>query len=185
MRRGQTTSVRESHRWLLRVATQDLHDETERTWSTPGGFRSRDQYIAFLGAIRAVHIALGLPSARLIGAEEEITEEIARVRTLSKDLGDEPARVSPDRILSESFAWGVAYGLNGSTLGASVLLKAGHCQEGWPSAYLRRGRDYARSGRLVRFFEALDTADIEVADAVAGAREVFARLASAPAVKSG
>ena len=184
VRRSVPKSGLDSHRRLLRAATQDLHDETERAWSTSGGFGSREHYLSFLKAIRGVHVAIGFPAAELIGTRKEIAEENARIRALSEDLGEAPHWTSPDQPLSRSFAWGVGYGLNGSTLGASVMLKAGHCRAEWPSAYFRLGRDYVQSGRLARFFQSLDAADLELEKAVAGARAVFERLASAPAERA-
>lgn len=75
--------------------------------------------------------------------------------------------------MSEDFAWGVAYALAGSSLGAASILASGTFDPAWPRRYLCAARDYARSGALRRDFAALEAAGPEIAQAREGALAVF------------
>lgn len=157
---------------ILQETTRAVHHRIEAMWTPSGGFSSEDHYRAFLRALFRVHTTIGLAAA--LRRSEGVVEEAARIAALADDLEMEaPPRVAP---LAESvdYAWGVGYVLNGSALGASILLKSGAVAETWARRYLERGRTYAQTGQLRRFFDALNTAPLHLAGVQAGALDTFA-----------
>lgn len=158
----------------LRSSTWNLHQKIEAVWTLDGGFKGRDSYLGFLANLAVAHRALGIPAALAMGDADAYTEETKRVEALAEDLGVPAWPKPPLAEMSPSYGWGVAYVLNGSTLGASSMLKQGHIQDGWPSAYMRLGRTYVTSGKLKAFFEALNTAALDQAEVNRGALDTFA-----------
>ena len=122
------------------------------------------------------HCGLGLAAAERSGLPSALREEQARIAALERDLAP-AAPPGPAPLLSRDAAWGVLYALNGSALGATVLLRETAGDER-PSAYLTVMRDYARSGELRAFFDTLNHAPLELSGAAQGAAAVFADLAS-------
>ncbi|MEM0987401.1 MAG: hypothetical protein AAGK00_00870 [Pseudomonadota bacterium] len=172
----QTIVKPETNRQHLRAATQHAHQETETAWSSAEGFADAQTYRRFLGALATVHTRLGMPAATLRGADE-MADEWERVHALANDLGHTPPPPPARGGMSDSFAWGVGYALNGAALGAAMMLKGGFLPPDWPKAYLSTGRDYAKSGRLARFFDALNDVGLDREEAARGARAVFDGLA--------
>lgn len=167
-----TDPPRLRNRAKLEAATRALHDKTEALWAGTEGFSTRAHYLAFLTTLLDAHHRLGLPAARAREAEEDIADEETRLKALHADTGHGP--LAPIRARpSPSYAWGIGYVLNGSALGAVMMLKEGHVPEGWPTAYLEEGRAYAKSGKLAAFFRALDAAELDMDEATRGAQETF------------
>ncbi len=163
-------------RGALRAATQCLHDRIERIWSPNGAFETRSTYLDFLRMLLRTHETLGLAAANARGQDTEISDEAARINALRLDLGQGPEVLRPTGSLAEDYAWGVAYVLNGSALGATMLLKHDRLGPEWPREYLRLGQAYVQSGHLKRFFDALNTGPHDPAQVLRGARDTFARL---------
>jgi len=139
-------------------------------------FESVEQYQTWLTALLVAHSELGRSSAQLLGNPAFSTTEQTRCALLESDLN----RHCPDhiefRLKTKSWAWGVQYALNGSSLGASVLLKSGALGRAWPREYLKSMKEFATSGALKQFFAALDDEPFSVDEAVAGAESVFGLL---------
>lgn len=168
-----------SHRAFLKEATLVSHARAEDGWTVAGAFPNRRAYLRWLHVQSGAHHALGARAARLLGLRQLIAAEQTRQRLLSRDLGGEPGQVQgTPPWLTESFAWGVLYALNGSALGASILLKRHADLEQWPTAYLQEMRRFAKSGELLAFFRELDAVPLERVEASAGARAVFDRFSS-------
>ncbi|MEM6665593.1 MAG: biliverdin-producing heme oxygenase, partial [Pseudomonadota bacterium] len=126
----RSVSVR-TVRQNLRQSTQILHDQVEALWISGERFSDRARYEEFLGALLTAHVTLGMGAARTRGAGEEITMERRRIAALRSDLGSRANQTEPpatiDR-MGRSFAWGVGYVLNGSALGAKMILKHGYVE---------------------------------------------------------
>ncbi|MEL6585556.1 MAG: hypothetical protein AAFY65_09330 [Pseudomonadota bacterium] len=165
-----------TNRAVLRDATRAAHGAAEARWVWQGRFRSRGAYGDWLRRLLRAHCTLGLPAAQVLG---DAHQERLRIRALRSDLGLSGAGARGPEPLDLGTAWGVAYALNGSALGASSLLTSGAVSRDWPQAYLRVLRDYARGGGLRAFFDDLDAASVPRAQMVQGAQAVFACLAEA------
>lgn len=63
--------------------------------------------------------------------------------------------------------------LNGSAIGADLILRASYLNPDWPNRYLCLGRDYVRNGALQKFFRALGTAEVDPHQVMAGATDTF------------
>lgn len=166
-------------RTFLRARTSLAHDTLEQGWFGPDGFRSVESYRGLLLQSLHVHLTLGLPAADLWGTPDDAALERARLRALISDTGVDANTLSQpmSSLDTTSHAWGVAYVLNGATLGASVMLKTGKLRAGWPHQYMLHGRAFVQSGGLMRFFERLNAAEIDPDCAVAGANACFAAFA--------
>ncbi|MEM1161760.1 MAG: biliverdin-producing heme oxygenase [Pseudomonadota bacterium] len=165
-------------RTVLRKVTQTLHRQTETVWTPSGRFVSEESYHKFLGALLSAHKEVGLAAAIARGDDEEAEEESRRIEALTADLQlDSPVCAPvPGIEMTPDYAWGVSYVLNGSALGASILLKGDALAPHWPRRYLTLGHQYARSGRLKNFFERLNT-EAERSPAVErGATDTFSIL---------
>lgn len=75
----------------------------------------------------------------------------------------------------------MGYALNGSALGAAMILKHGGLGPDWPRRYLEMGRSYARSGGVRHFFDRLDRTPLVPHRVVAGAAAVFELFRPGPA----
>lgn len=168
-----TSGTAGSTREALRVAVQDLHDAAEAEWADPSGFASVDRYLAFLGALQRAHLVLGLPAAQALPDPEYVAHEEDRIRALHHDLGTVPDPAGAGPVQSPAYAWGVSYALQGSSVGAAIMLKHGAIRPGWPDRYMQLGRDHVRSGDLNRFFDRLDAAAPPMNAATEGASDVF------------
>ncbi|MEL6476354.1 MAG: hypothetical protein AAFR17_03430 [Pseudomonadota bacterium] len=171
-RRSATDPEGRDNRHALRSATKNAHESAERAWSHAR--EAAFPIIDFLSVMRALHTGMGLPAAKRSGFAGAVEIERQRIDALDDDLGSAvalsgPAPVCPCR----DAAWGVLYALNGSALGATVLLRTHAAGENRPSVYLTLMRDHARSGALGVFFRALNQQDLDRAAAAAGARSVF------------
>lgn len=164
-------------RHALKTCTADLHDMLESLWTPHGGFASKSAYLDFLKALHRTHSRLGLAAMSRIGTDWDIAEERARIAALDQDLDGMSHAHHQTTEMDEGYAWGVGYVLNGSTLGASVLLKQGHIEKGWPCAYLKTGRTYAATGALKHFFDRLEKTDAPEDRVMTGAKETFQHLA--------
>lgn len=161
-----------STRVLLKEATQSAHDMADATWGQASTFADAARYRAWLSRLRAAHARYGLAAATALGAADAM-EEQARLRCLQSDLGEAgaPAKAAPAP--SSDWAWGVCYALNGSALGASVMVKSYNVPERDGTRYLWHMRSYARGGQLGSFFGRLNACDLSVEDAAVGACMVF------------
>ncbi len=174
------TATSLNNRQHLRAAVQANHAMAEQAWIRDGKFLSHGSYLDFLRALLRAHVSIGLPSALHRRSATELALERARIAALETDLATRAGVVSESLILSKSYAWGVAYVLNGSCLGAALLLKSDAVDPGWPSTYLRLSQSCAASGRLKTFFGDLNAAVLNRPDAVVGARDVFTLISGAP-----
>lgn len=157
--------------------TRRAHEKAEAVHWSPEGFRGRSGYIAFLRAMLGAHTALGVPSARVRRCSDSEERETFLIEQLFVDLGGIVdtgvlARDGAPR-MGEDFAWGVAYALSGSALGAVAILRSGHVLGDWPVNYLDAARRYASTGLLRRLFDDLDAFQPDLSDATAGALAVF------------
>ncbi len=125
-----------------------------------------------------VHVGLGTAAAEASGWAPGLLIEARRAQHLARDISTEappPRAVSPR--LTPDQAWGVLYALNGSALGATVLLRSGLGADSWPRDYLHEMATFAKSGELRDFFDHLEHLELSLADAVAGAGLVFDAIA--------
>lgn len=168
-----------THRAYLRTNTAQAHNGLEQSWFGSDGFRSEGHYRAFLTRSLFVHQVFGLPAAGLWGDPADSLTEQQRIAALQADTQRSAFHLAPPARLTskpicESQAWGVAYVLNGATLGASVMLKTGKIPNVWPQLYMVQGRGFVQSGGLMRFFDRLNAAQIDRDLAVMGANACFA-----------
>lgn len=162
-------------RRALRCSTRDAHDRIEALWAPDKRFASLASYLSFLRTVLHVHTRVGLAAAQARGGSAEIDLEQERIAALCADLGLGQYKagaicVSPD------YAWGVGYVLNGSAIGANMILRDAFLQPRWPDRYLKLGKDYVKSGGLQKFFTALNDANPGPEIAMLGARETFEML---------
>ncbi len=169
----------------LKHATRAQHQRLDGYLGNKAEFQTRQQYLLFLWALIDTHKKFGLPAARQRGISDDLKLEYQRIVALEQDLGL-PLAYNNSHPLEPlwksqtndcmSYAWGVGYVLNGSTLGASMMLKYNFLAPKWPRAYLTLGRDYAQSGQLKRFFNSLARQELNLEAAISGARETFLHL---------
>lgn len=161
------------NRMALRGSTREMHDRAERQWgaAADGDFDLH----AFFTVMQTLHHT-GIRAAEITGLAGARDHERARLDALSSDLGSDVHNEDPMVISSPDAAWGMLYTLNGSALGASLLLKSGVTLAGKPSAYLELMRDYARSGALNSFFHALNSQELDFKRARQGACQIFSAM---------
>lgn len=164
------------NRRLLRTSSQKMHERSERHWGEV--FQTEQGFRHFLMAMQMLHRQHGMEAARRCGLPTAVDIEANRLTALQEDLGEatRSGRAS-DTGMSRDMAWGVLYALNGSSLGATMLLRPGAALQDQPSRYLELMRDYARAGGLGVFFRALNRQTLDMTRAVAGAQTVFAAMA--------
>lgn len=170
-------AVHQTTRRALRQMTTKQHEALEAHWSPSGGFASKTQYLSFLSRALHVHHSLGVPAAKALGDDQAHQIEMDRLKCLSADLGCPVPETFAGDAMNPGYAWGIAYVLNGSCLGAAVMFKRGDILADWPSRYMRAGQTFAQSGQLRDFFSALENADIDIATASRGAEACFAAFA--------
>ncbi|QBF30665.1 hypothetical protein [Thalassococcus sp. S3] len=163
------------NREQLQVSTRCPHIQLEAEVWPAGGFSGKAHYVRLLEALRSAHLEVGLRAALGRADRQAADHEYAALRCLDQDLGP-TSRSAGKRPLSEAEAWGVSYVLIGSTAGAKTILNSESMKPEWPQAYLEYQRDFARSGGLRRFFDALDAATIDLARTKAAAIHLFERL---------
>lgn len=155
-----------------------MHHLSELHWSDI--FACSDGLSRFLGAMQVLHKELGRDAAQRSGLADAVPLEQRRLDALRHDLKDSaPVASPPDfhKPQGRNAAWGVLYALNGSALGASMLLQPGAALAGQSSAYLNLMQDYAKSGALGGFFRALNGETLDINRAAAGADMVFSVMA--------
>jgi heme oxygenase len=171
--------VQDDIRTRLRAETAAEHRRTEAGFAAVcAALSDAHCYGAFLLAHARAFPAIG----RALSAGLGWPAWPARWRALESDLaalalGAPPAlTVAP--AASRAAALGMAYVLEGSRLGAALLLA--RVPAGFPAAYLAGGQDRAPWRRLLGLLETIDTD--EAAAAVAGAKTAFRafRAAAAP-----
>jgi heme oxygenase len=166
----------------LRAATADEHRRTEDSFAAAlaaiPDSRGVDSYAAFLVAHARAFPAIG----RALSFRLDWAPWRARWRDLQADLAaldlDQPPELVLPSVASAAEALGMAYVLEGSRLGSSVILK--RIPAHLPAAYLRAGLDRAPWQRLLALLETVAPADEPAA--VAGARAAFRAFREAAAV---
>jgi len=157
----------------LRAATADEHRLTEASFAavlaTLADSRGSNSYGAFLLAHARAFPALG----RALSAGLDWPAWRARWHDLEADLAaldlDPPQALRIPAARSPAEALGMAYVLEGSRLGSTLLLNS--IPIGLPTAYLNGGNDRAPWRRLLGLLGTIDPAD--EAAAIAGARIAF------------
>lgn len=160
------------NRQRLKAATLQAHARTEAAWFGRAAFADLATYRHWLSAMQQVHLGLGVDAAHALGDGAEA----ARLAALDTDLGNCPQAEHVPQSAPPSWAWGVQYAINGSALGASILMKSAALQPDWPTAYLETMRSYATSGALNAFFQTLNAQDLDHVQATEGATQVFTLL---------
>lgn len=107
----------------LRQITQSLHDRTEELSAPEGWFETRNRYTSFLQTMLHTHLTLGLPAAFALDDQDQVSLESDRIKALKTDLRNPDDPTAASRALTPDYAFGVSYVLNGSSLGAAILLK--------------------------------------------------------------
>jgi len=161
------------NRDFLRTRTQAAHDRAERRWTDPNGFGGLQEYREWLSTMLALHQRFGRPAAARLENDVYVATEEDRIVALLADLGGSPSSAPSDFRNSVSWSWGAEYVLNGSAIGASLLLKRAITNPDWPRAYLTEMSRFASAGSLKSFFGSLDAATIDRHDALCGAIAVF------------
>jgi len=175
--------MRNSRRWLLRDRTAGAHAAVD---ALVGGFDSRAAYMAYLRAVAAFRLpierqlaALSWPAGLGDWRPSRVADAIARDMD---DLGLAPPPAADAGLaLRGDRLYGALYVLEGSALGARVLLQR--------AAALGLGPDFGArhlallGGSLVRwqgFLERLDAADpFDLDGAVEASLATFARARAA------
>lgn len=175
---GADRSGQRSNRRLLKRLTRTRHERAELHWTTVGAFRDASAYREFLNTMLQIHCRFGSAAAAMV-SKEDVGWEHGRTSALCSDLkltgrSSEPSE--PGHI-TRDFAWGVLYVLNGSAMGASVLLNSKAIDQNWPTAYLESMREFARTGALGTFFRALNAASLDFPQTVLGAEAIFDAVA--------
>ena len=156
MSEAETVSLRVH----LKNATRDSHAAAEARWTASGAFSSRFAYANWLERMYQVHAGLGQAAAETARWPGAARDEADRAACLAQDLSATNGQPQDRPSLSRPAAWGVLYALNGSALGASILLRS-MVPDGWPVSYLQEMARFAKSGRLARFFADLDAASCD------------------------
>lgn len=169
----------------LKRATRAQHERLDGYLGSAAKFETRQQYLLFLWAMIDTHRKFGLPAARQRNSDGDLALELQRISALEKDLAlpitydSAPSAEliwTPQADDYTAFSWGVGYVLNGSALGACVMLKHNFLHPEWPRSYFTLGQNYARSGRLSNYFASLDRKKLDAKSAVSGAQETFSHL---------
>lgn len=168
-----------SNRTSLYQRTLVHHERAETYWTELGFLLNRDVYEQFLSGLFDVHTSLGAAAAAALGPETVKLERERRVALIA-DLQGVPANDQEYLPLSKSAAWGTLYVLNGSSIGASLLLRTNKIPNIWPQAYLQAMRRFAKDGSLSEFFAALDIQTLDMEQASTAAKAVFDRVARLP-----
>lgn len=175
---GVDHTAQMTNRHALQQATRTMHDWAERRWAGENGVPV--DLDRFLRAMYCLHASYGVAAAACVGRADEIERERTRIMALRADLGWVPQVAYPvDALVPEKrdAAWGALYSLNGSALGAGVLLRVIADNSAAPSVYLKIMSDFARSGELASFFRTLNQQALDHRVAAKGACAVFAVLA--------
>ncbi|MEM7524934.1 MAG: hypothetical protein AAF360_14485, partial [Pseudomonadota bacterium] len=152
------------------------HDEAELRWTNAGAFSDAGRYREFLTTMLVVHRRYGASAAARDAKATAIEAE--RIRALCADLASPIGDAAPSDpvAMGSDFAWGVLYVLNGSAMGASILLNQKVMAPSLPTSYLETMRGYAQSGSLGAFFRALNEARLDMSRAAKGADAVFSAI---------
>lgn len=167
----------------LKTATAEQHASLDALMA--GGFADRFMYARYLQAMRCLTEALA-PAPLEAESRRHWARwfDSRRLKCLHRDLGQlgahDAATEAP--VLPASGWMGANYVLEGSALGARVLLREaarlGEREPGIPLEFLRHHAE--RSDRWPRFLAALEALDGPMrTDACAGARRGFALVAHA------
>jgi heme oxygenase len=167
----------------LRAATAEEHRRTEMSYGAvlAGLSDSRDpeSYTAFLLAHARAFPAIGLALEGWL----DWPAWRARWQALQSDLAaldlDPPPALTVAPVASRAEALGMAYVLEGSRLGSTLLLK--RIRVGLPTAYLSGGNDRAPWQRLLALLDTIDPAD--EATAIHGAHAAFRAFRDAAALQ--
>lgn len=165
-----------NNRTVLRDATRQVHERTEQLWFAQNAFASHAAYLRWLSAMATVHQSLAPAAVRALDDMTITQTERDRTAALAADLGTTPSPPMEPLLCTKAEAWGVMYVLNGSAMGASVLLKSQGLKPDWPQRYLQVMRSFAQSGALRQFFDLLDQVPLDHTAATAGAHLVFDAL---------
>ena len=157
----------------LRRTTHSLHQKLETLWTPDNRFATEDDYRSFLRALLKAHSEVGVRAAAGRDDAADFVLEKQRITALATDLeiGLPAAPTMPP--LSADYSWGVGYVLNGSTLGAAIILKQNFVEPTWPSAYMRLGRAYVRAGNAKSFFNTFDSLALNGSEVERGAIDTF------------
>lgn len=165
------------NRHALRDATKTAHDAAEASWTQALTTRSDED--GLLLAMQALHTSYGLPAAACSGLDGAVAQELRRLSALNADLhAVVPLRIDcqPPADRGADHAWGVLYALNGSAMGAAMMLRQGGLMADRNPAYMVLMHDFAKSGALGAFFRTLNARKLSLAEASSGARDVFAAM---------
>lgn len=165
---------RKNNRQLLKRLTRLKHERAELRWTQIGAFHDIDAYRMFLRTMLDIHDRFGGPATRVVPMEHHVWER-ERASALRIDLQIKPAMSDPHSSapMEKDFAWGVLYVLNGSAMGAAMLLNSNAINADWPTAYLEVMCEFARSGALGAFFRSLNDAEVQLGQVARGAEAVF------------
>jgi heme oxygenase len=174
-----------SVRMLLRSTTAEDHAAIDARFGrliADGAAGYREFLRRSAAAVRPLEQAL-----REIGVERILTDWRQRERTAAlradlADLGlDDPSDVTQPRLGGEAHQFGVLYVLEGSRLGAKVLIKRLQQSGPVPAAlrYLHHGEGRPLWQTFVERLERSDAVRRSPEDAIAGARAAFACFAEA------
>ncbi|MEL6979410.1 MAG: hypothetical protein AAGM38_12135 [Pseudomonadota bacterium] len=167
---------RRDGRFRLKAGTAALHEKTEALFWSAEGFENVAAYQRFLDAMRAAHERFGRAAAARLPHAPGLSDEPALIDALRRDGAARPdPEVAPPRRSADA-AWGAAYALRGSALGAAMILRSPSLRPAWPRAYLEASAQQARNGAVKRFFAAMEAAQPDWDEAARGAEAVFALI---------
>jgi heme oxygenase len=165
-------------RATLRAATADDHHRTEDTFAASLAALP-DSYADFLQSHARAFPAIG----RALSGQFDWAPWRARWHALAGDLAaldlDPPPALSLDPCTSRAEALGMAYVLEGSRLGSTLLRM--RIPAGLPAAYLEGGNDRAPWLRLLALLDTVEPQGEPAA--IAGARGAFRAFRDAAAAQ--
>ncbi len=169
-----------SLREQLRAATRETHPELDGRIGSLRPFESLAGYGAYLNGMRDLYLTFGdaldscATQATIPMRCKALLDAIAEDLAACGDRGNVEGASSPVNPGSGA-AWGAAYVLEGSTMGAQMLVR--QAQQKLPSGattHFLQALAADGMGRFRQFCAALDTADVDADQTIGGATAVFA-----------
>lgn len=166
------------NRRALKFATHAAHERAELQWTEALANSATND--ALLIAMQSLHRNHGIAAAKCSGLAGAVALEQQRLTALRHDLSSPQSDAVQDdaggRPLRRDYALGVLYALNGSAMGAAMMLRPGGIMADRRPAYLELMRAYAQSGALAAFFRHLNAQELSIDLASAGACDVFTAM---------
>ena len=184
----QTEGTELTARERLRSETRPKHAELDALLGELRPFTSVERYAIYLLGMRELYARFGAALDRCAELSEQSGRQQEMIEAIDRDLaacerltptelpsnGSAGASPSRDSGLPDSAAWGAAYVLEGSAMGAQMLVRS--ARERLPAAVtieFLQALAGSGVGRFKNFCAAMESADVDGDEAVAAAAAVF------------